>query len=230
MTDSIPADLTVAQSLLRLMESDHQSVVRLIHDDIGQSLVAIRSIAEAILDQNGHESDETGELVDLIKQTTDSAYRSAYDLMQELRAQDAASADIPAALEHCLEESRLADKLIDFKIYTPGDVDGLDVATRAFILRNVRCFVNACKQFANGGCITVKIPVNTPESTHRVTLNLIYIGKLELGTQDLDDHFVAMKNRVEAIGGLFLTDLDDTQQLNLSLCFNPLFPASVSKT
>jgi glucose-6-phosphate-specific signal transduction histidine kinase len=85
MTESIPADLTTAQSLLRLLESDHQSVVKLLHDDIGQSLVAIRSIAEAILDQDSHQADETGELVDLIKQASNSAYRSAYDLMQELR-------------------------------------------------------------------------------------------------------------------------------------------------
>ena len=101
MTESMPSDSTLAQTLFRLQKQDHQSMAQFLHDDIGQNLIAIRSFAEAILEQDENSADSTEELIDLIKQATESAYRSTYNLMQELRAQDSARHDISTALEIC---------------------------------------------------------------------------------------------------------------------------------
>jgi len=205
-----------------MLDSEQQSLVKLLHDDLGQNLVAIRSFAAAIARENVDAPGDTGELADMIREAAESAYRSSYDLMQELRAQYMADREIGDALQTCLEESRLKENHIDYSCRVDPALAGLDFPTRAFILRNVRCFANICKSLDN--CERIAIDLDAAGTAARPALAL----RLELdGNSDrLDpEHFtlVALAERLAAIGGeMRLDDSGNDENTRLELRFEPL--------
>ena len=56
------------QSVRKLLIAEYQNLVQWLHDDLGQNLVAIKSFAEAIIEQNKDSKDDTSELAEFIKQ------------------------------------------------------------------------------------------------------------------------------------------------------------------
>ena len=150
----------------RMLDSEQHSLLRMLHDDLGQNLVAIKSFATAIADQHagadgdqhGATGNDTGELAGMIREAAESAYRSSYDLMQELRAQYLADRPIDDALGDCLEEARLQENGIsyDYRVDT-ALADDLGVLTRAFVLRSVRCYANVCKALTDCERISVDL-------------------------------------------------------------------------
>lgn len=224
MTESMPSDSTLAQTLFRLQKLDHQSMAQFLHDDIGQNLIAIRSFAEAILEQDENSADSTEELIDLIKQATESAYRSTYNLMQELRAQDSARHDIATALEICLDESHLRQRNIESVLEVDLQSAALEFNTRAFILRITRSFVNICKRLGAGGRITVSVTSLIAGSEYGVDLNLVYTADLSSIKCDYSDALKSIQDRIEAIGGKFQTKFGDHDGLAMFLSFAPLLP------
>ena len=195
-TDTKQPDANWAQ---RMLDSEQHALVRLLHDDLGQNLVAIKSFAAAIAEQHAGADGDTGELAGMIREAADCAYRSSYDLMQELRAQYLADREIDAALEACLAESRLQENGIDYDCDVQAGLASLDLLTRAFILRGTRCYANLCKALADCQRIKVDLSAASNESGPEILLILEHVGQDSLDA----DHYslMALAGRLEAIGG-----------------------------
>ncbi len=200
-----------------MLDSEQHALVRLLHDDLGQNLVAIKSFAAAIAEQHACADGDTEELAGMIREAAESAYRSSYDLMQELRAQSLADREIGAALEVCLAESRLKENGIAYNCDVQTETANLGPSTRAFILRAVRCYANLCKTLADCQRITLELRTAETEGTPEILLIL------EHGGQDSLDpaHFSlqALGDRLEAIAGEMRLDAANRR---LELRFDPL--------
>lgn len=225
MTDSNITSPGAAESLQRLQRYDREALVRMLHDDIGQSLVAIRSIACALLEQPGIDADQCAELAELIHQSSDSAYRSVYDLMQELRVQELAREDLEPAIERCLGESRLDARRIDFEIQSHDDLGATDEDTRGLMLRSLCNFVNACKRVASAGRLRVQLSRLESQSRYGLRLQMDYAGDADAALLDLERYFDDCRGRIESIGGAFNAELDDPRQFMVRLDFEYLTPA-----
>ena len=189
----------------RMLDSEQHSLVRLLHDDLGQNLVAIKSFATAIADQHAGADGDTGELAGMIREAAELAYRSSYDLMQELRAQYLADREIVAALDACLEESRLKENGIAYACKVDSALADLGEFSRAFVLRSVRCYANLCKSLAD--CEQISLDLRVADDD-RPELVLILEHN---GSQTLDPaHFslLALADRLEAIAGKMDIDVD----------------------
>ncbi|MDH5356469.1 MAG: histidine kinase, partial [Gammaproteobacteria bacterium] len=111
-----PSFIGDREAIENLLQVEHQNMVDWLHDELGQNLVAIKSFAAAIMEQSKGRDDDTAELAEFIKQAADQSYRSTYDLMQELRAEEHAELSVDKALETCLEEARLNQLGIAFNL------------------------------------------------------------------------------------------------------------------
>jgi len=191
----------------RMPDSEQHALVRLLHDDLGQNLVAIKSFAAAIAEQHAGAAGDTGELAAMIREAADSAYRSSYDLMQELRAQYLADREIDDALEACLAESRLKENGIVYGCELEPGLGSLDAASRAFILRGVRCYANLCKALDDCRRIDVKLNAGKDETDYELVLTLEHDGQDSLDPA----HFslLSLGDRLEAIGGEMRLDADN---------------------
>ena len=209
-SQSINTDCQLLKSLLQV---EHQNLVHWLHDELGQNLVAIKSFATAIIEQNKDAADDTAELAEFIKQAADQSYRSTYDLMQELRAQSYADLPVYTALETCLVEARLKQQGIDYKLDVDIEPDYLESFTLSIILRSVRSFISFSKQSTQPATLSVGL---VSIGNDAVELRLAHRGEFDIIPAESAE-LNALRKRVEAIDGTMQLDSDDKQQLDLTL-------------
>lgn len=205
------------ESLEDLLAVEHQNLVHWLHDELGQNLVAIKSFAAAISEQNQNSGDDTAELADFIKQAADQAYRSTYDLMQELRAQSSADLPVETALATCLEESRLKEKGIDYHLEVDPDLIKLDKLTLSVILRSLRSFINFSQQARQTPGLSVSLDsLDSAEGDYMVRLRLSHQGEFELPPAE-SPGLQALQKRIEAIDGKMHVNSDQLAALEITI-------------
>ena len=214
---------------MRMLHAEQQSLIELLHDDLGQNLVAIRSFSAAIAERYADDGGDTAELATMINEAAEAAYRRSYDLMQELRAQQSADEDLATAVGECLREARLQERDIVALYRIDAEIDELDRATRALVLRNVRGFANLCKSLGDCERVSITLQPALGKSDRLLQLALGYAGSFE----QLDNDHPSLKSlaeRTSAIGGEILLGCDSRGgEFTLDLFFDPLF-ADCAKT
>lgn len=209
------------QSALRLLKIEHQALVRWLHDDLAQNLVAIKSFAGAIAEQNEDCQDDTAEIADIIKQAADDAYRAAYDLMQELRAQDAADQTTTLALTTCLQEARLSEKNILHSLHIDAGLEDLGYFSKAIILRSLRALINFSKQSTEQPQISIGLHALSQSVKHSLELSYSHQGEFKITPND-SAAIRALRERLEAIDGEVQMDTNNQDRLSLILRFHPI--------
>jgi glucose-6-phosphate-specific signal transduction histidine kinase len=205
-----------------MLQADHRALIDMLHDELGQNLVAIRSFAAAIAEQHAEADNDTAEIAAMINDAADSAYRRCYHLMQELRAQHAADQEMSPGLDECLREARLQENNIGSQFRIDPAVGELDPTTRAFVLRNVRCFANYARTLGVCKQVSVELRPALGNSDRLLDLFLGYSGKFDkLDCEDLS--LRSITERTDAIGGEILVGCNAAQgEFTLQLYFDPL--------
>jgi len=125
------------QRIQRVYETERREWARLLHDDFGQSLAAIKSFAVAIKNSSDTASEER-ELAEIIQSTADELYVCAYDLMSGLRSGFIDEVDLLGGIQLCIENSRLRQKGIEVQVQSEGKVQSLGLLMNVAILRMVQ--------------------------------------------------------------------------------------------
>lgn len=210
-----------SRSLEVLLNTEYQNLVHWLHDELGQNLVAIRSLSAAIMEQNKDATDDTAELAEMISQAADMSYRAAYDLMQELRAQNNAQQPIGTALATCIEDARLKEKNIEHRLQVDSGLDRLDEFTKAVILRSTRTFINyskLCCEFPN-----MSIGLHHPkpgDAEQQLKLQLLHEGEVGLSPEDAGE-LQALRKRIEAIDGGMQLETNNKDYFKIDLHLGP---------
>lgn len=209
---------------MRLLHAEHRSMIDLLHDDLGQNLVAIRSFAAAIAERFAEAGDDTAELAALIGEAADSAYRRSYDLMQELRAQQGADQELTMSLDACLQEARLQENGIEGRFHVDSAVGEINRSTQALVLRNLRGFVSFCKALGRCERISVDFQPALGRSERQLELVLGYAGQFEQLDSE-NPSLKALAERTSAIGGEIMLGCNAGRgEVTLNLYFDPLLP------
>lgn len=221
--NSLAQNITTNLIVHRLLDTEHQNLVHWLHDDLGQNLVAIKSFASAIIEKNKGTTDDTAELAEIIKQAADAAYRSTYDLMQEIRALNTAGQTIAAALANCLEEARLKEKQIEHRLHVDTDFDDLSNFTKAVVLRSVRTCINYSKRGKTQPTLSIALHhAKIENAAYPLELHYSHQGKFDICPEKAPS-LVALRKRIEAIGGIMEIKTNDRDCLVLDIHLNPLF-------
>ena len=207
---------TPEPSALKLLRVEHRALVDWLHDELAQNLVAIKSFAAAIIEQNKEQADDTAEIANIIMQAANNAYRAAYDLMQELRAQDGADATTTDAISTCLTEARLKEKNIAYRLHVDPILDGLDNFTKAVILRSLQTFINFSRQSRETPRMVIRLKALSQATKHKVELRLGHQGKFDIAPEDAPA-IQALRERIEAIGGETVIETNNKDRLDLRL-------------
>lgn len=219
-TNSVSKSSSHLQAL-SLLEAEHQSLVHWLHDDLGQNLIAIKSFANAIIEQNENASDDTAELADIIRQAANAAYRATYDLMQEIRARDGADKSPEFAIVDCLENARLKEKGIEYRLEMGDGLEALDNFTLAEILRSLRTFVNYSKLCEYTPSLTIELQlVNSDNCAQIIELRLAHQGEFEIQPGD-SPGLIALQKRIESINGLLTLQTNNHDQYSLNIQLKP---------
>jgi len=124
--------------LLAVQEAEHRHLVSLLHDDFGQTLVAIKSFATAISHLSDNDMPEARDLAGMITELSQDIYQSAYDLMRELRAGLVTDLEFQAGVENCIQSARLEERNVKVQSHFHGNMEQLDGLIKVLTLRTIQ--------------------------------------------------------------------------------------------
>jgi glucose-6-phosphate-specific signal transduction histidine kinase len=192
----------LAQQLIQLQESERRYIARELHDEIGQSCVAIKVDAALIAREALNNQATIHASAQLISDTADHLHRVLRGILNRLRPTGLDDLGLVSSLQLLLENWQERHGT-DCTFSSHGDFDGLDEVCTITLYRSVQEGLTNIARHANATLATVSIERATnPSGDDQITLKvhdngvgLPSVGSLPgLG-------ILGMRERVSALGG-----------------------------
>jgi two-component system sensor histidine kinase UhpB len=193
-------ELAENREVMRLIEAgieeERKRLARELHDELGQSVTAIRLIATSI----GRSSDAAGQVrgVTKINEIAAGLYDSVHRIVRELRPAVLEQTDLAAALEDLAREWRLRHGDTELSLAVDGNLDGIDEALTLAVFRSAQEALTNVVKHAGANSVTLAVARHD--------------GRLEVTIEDRGGRapevlsgsghgLVGMRERVVALGG-----------------------------
>lgn len=207
----------LAQRLVEIQEEERRNLSRELHDELGQSITAVKSLATAITAAAGDSYSEIRSLGNSIIDLSGRLYEVVNRIMRRLRPDILDSLGFEETINSCLTNSQLERTGVNCKLQIKGNIEDLDEVVQITVYRIVQeCLTNISK-YAMASNIDVRIerrPGAAPEEPQGADLLIISVVDDGVGMdfgRDATSRVAepkmglqGIKERVTALGG----DLD----------------------
>lgn len=178
-------------SKLQVQESERRRLAQELHDDLGQSITAIKALAVA----GGSQQSE------VIVSICGQMYDSVRSLMHQLRPPLLDELGLSSALEKLVDDWNIAHEESFCALSVEGDLDGLDESVAVHLFRCVQEALNNVAKHASADRVEVRL-LRT-ESTVELHIADDGCGFDESQTEVGGMGLVGLRERAEACGGSF---------------------------
>jgi PAS domain S-box-containing protein len=207
----------LAQRLVEVQEEERRNLSRELHDELGQSITAVKSLAIAITAAAGDSYSEIRSLGNSIVDLSGRLYDVVNGLMHRLRPDILDSLGFEATINSCISNSQLERTGVKCNLDIIGDIDDLDEVVQITVYRIIQeCLTNISK-YAMASNIDIVIERKMSEEDELQAgakpANLLIIKvsddgvgmDAEVDTQSTQEEarmgLQGMKERVTALGG-----------------------------
>ncbi|MFW2371809.1 MAG: PAS domain S-box protein [Gammaproteobacteria bacterium] len=136
----------LAQRLVEVQENERRALARELHDELGQTITAVKSLATAIKTKAGEDYSEIRSLGNSIIDLSGSLYEVVSNIMRRLRPDILDSLGFDAAINNCIEQSQLEMMGINCFVDFEGDLNSLSEVYKITLYRIVQeCLTNITK-------------------------------------------------------------------------------------
>ena len=136
----------LAQRLVEVQEEERRNLSRELHDELGQSITAVKSLATAITAAAGDSYSEVRSLGNSIIDLSGRLYEVVNRLMHRLRPDILDSLGFEATINSCIDNSHLERTGVKCNLNIRGDIDDLDEIVQITVYRIVQeCLTNISK-------------------------------------------------------------------------------------
>jgi len=151
----------LSERLLFVQEQERMRVARELHDDLGQSLTALKMDVIGLLEKSRH-SPDAAPMVERILRTIDSTVTAVQRISSELRPSVLDDLGLFAAIE---SEARLFEERtgIECELSLPDDLPGLDAATTVAIYRMIQEAMTNVARHSNASRVEIRVRRRAPE-------------------------------------------------------------------
>lgn len=147
----------LARRMLQLQEDVRYEVARELHDEIGQSITAVRVIASAMLSAQDMAPDFYQQSSKSISDVADKMYESAHELMYRLRPVVLDTLGLESALQSCIHASGLAHVGVDIHLDIKGEVETMDQLVQLTVFRIVQEALTNIAKYAKASTVHIEI-------------------------------------------------------------------------
>ena len=200
----------LARRMLQTQEDIRHEVARELHDEIGQSLTAVRVIASAMLGAQDVAPDFYRQNAKSISDVADKMYESAHELMYRLRPVVLDTLGLESALQSCVHASGLVHAGVDVNLEIAGEVETMDQLVQLTSFRIVQESLTNIAKYAKASTVQINIE-------RKKTFNKS-IGSSDLLEMKISDDgigfsvdqqqnkrgmgILGLRERVQALGGI----------------------------
>jgi two-component system sensor histidine kinase UhpB len=192
----------LAQQLIQLQESERRYIARELHDEIGQSCVAIKVDAALIAREALNKHAAIHESAQLISDAADHLHQVLRGILNRLRPTGLDDLGLVSSLQLFLENWQERHG-VDCTFSSHGDFEGLDDACTITLYRSVQEGITNIARHANATLANVAIEHTTnPSGDDQITLTVRDNGVgLPSGASLPGLGILGMRERVSALGG-----------------------------
>lgn len=206
----------LARRMLQMQEDVRYEVARELHDEIGQSLTAVRVIASAMLGAQDVAPDFYRQNAKSISDVADKMYESAHELMYRLHPVVLDTLGLEPAIQSCIHASGLPHAGVDINLEIAGEVETMDQLVQLTVYRIVQESLTNIAKYAKASTVQIKMERKKTfsESTGHSDLFEMKISDDGIGFSDGQQQnkhgmgILGLRERVQALGGI----------LNISSC------------
>jgi signal transduction histidine kinase len=195
----------LTQLIQEHVEDERRHLARELHDELGQSVTAIRSIGTSIAHRTRESAPEIHASSRMIVDVAARLYDGMHDIVRRLRPSALDHLGLRGAVEGAVQAARVQHPGVEVALATEGDLDGLGEAVNIGAYRIVQeCVTNALRH-SGATRIDVSLRRVAPDGT-RLELEVRDNGRgLAAAPSGSASRFgiLGVQERVEALGGSF---------------------------
>ena len=150
----------LARRMLQMQEDVRYEVARELHDEIGQSITAVRVIASAMLGAQEIAPYFYRQSAESISDVAAKMYESAHALMYSLRPIVLDTLGLESAIQSCIHASGLSQVGVDINLDIEGEVETMDQLVQLTLFRIVQEALTNIAKYANASTVNIKISRN----------------------------------------------------------------------
>lgn len=192
----------LTQVIQEHVEEERRHLARELHDELGQSVTAIRSIGTSIANRTRDAAPEIHASSRMIVDVAARLYDGMHDIVRRLRPSALDHLGLRGALEGAVQSAREQHPEVQVALALHGDLDALGEAVNIGAYRIVQeCVTNALR---HSGATRIEVAVR--RAGQRLELEVRDDGRgLGTGATEPGMHFgiLGVRERVEALGGAF---------------------------
>ena len=175
----------LAQHLVEVQEEERRNLSRELHDELGQTITAVKSLATAITVKSGSGYSEVRSLGNSIIDLSGRLYDVVNSLMRRLRPDILDSLGFDATINSCIDNSQLEKTGVNCKCEIYGDVNDLDELVQITVYRIIQeCLTNISK-YAMASNVDVSIKREMSDSNMCKDMHPAIIEKYKNQSRDL---------------------------------------------
>lgn len=201
-TEKLARNRELTQLIQSRIEQERGAIARELHDEMGQSVTAIKSLAMSIAQQSGGEP--SGDAARMIAQTSDHLYQVVHAMLPRLRPLALDQFGLGDALEDLLGDWRGQHPPMKFELQVRDLPEVLDDATSTAAYRIVQEAVTNSLRHAQASRIAIRLQREGDFLAIRVRDDGRGLG----GDWKAPGHYglIGMQERATAIGGTLALD------------------------
>ncbi|MCU0935983.1 MAG: CHASE domain-containing protein [Gammaproteobacteria bacterium] len=205
----------LARRILGVQEEERRALARELHDDVGQSLTAIRTHARLVRDQAPDPASALARSAKAIGAVAADLYDSTHRLMRRLRPRALDDAGLAGAFQSCVAAAELEPLGIAVHLELSGDLGPLDEAVSITLYRVLQEALTNVARHSGARNVWVHLArsatVDRDQGGGRVAEVTLVVrddgrGMPQAGTPSTGFGLAGLRERVDALGGTF--DLD----------------------
>ena len=157
LVELLNSNRQLAQKLVEVQEEERRNLARELHDELGQSITAVKSLATVISTNANNQHGKIKDLANSIIGLSGQLYEVVNNIMQRLRPDIIDNLDFNETINNCIVRSQLEAVGINCELSITGNINDLDEVVKITIFRIVQeCLTNVSKH-AMASNVTVHI-------------------------------------------------------------------------
>ncbi len=208
----------LTQRSLKIQEEERRHLSQELHDELGQTITAIKAVAVAINNENSHEPEQIHENVHTIVRYSDHMYGVAKNMMHRLRPSVLDEFGLVKALQNMIDDwnSRQDDVFCHFN-FSEGP-ESLDDTVKISVYRIIQESLTNVLKHASASEITVKLQYHKPNGSEYISLDINDNG-IGIDMENLKPGLglLGMRERVEMLNGQFQLTTKINEGLHIAI-------------